>query len=54
MDEIELKQTYNECVTLINTDNPLNFKRALNLMLQMIWQLHENIQEMQVEEDDDE
>lgn len=54
MDEIEMKQTYNQCVTLVNENNPLSTRQALNLMLQMIWECHERILEMQIEEDDDE
>lgn len=59
MDEIEMKRAYNECVNLINNvpyqDSEANraMQRALNLMLQMIWQVYEDIQEMQVEDDDE-
>ena len=56
MDEIEMKQTYNQCVTDIQEAPELSAKTrtTLNNMLQMIWELHERLLEMQVEEDDDE
>lgn len=55
MDEIEFKRAYNDLVTRINDPSmPAEVRPTLNLMLQMMWTLHERIQEMQLEEDDDE
>lgn len=56
MDEIEMKQVYNQCVTDIQEAPELSAKtrKTLNNMLQMIWELHERLLEMQLEEDDDE
>lgn len=56
MDEIEMKQVYNQCVTDIQEAPELSAKtrKTLNNMLQMIWECHERILEMQIEEDDDE
>ena len=55
MDEIEFKQAYNDLVTRINTEAmPVEVRPTLNLMLQMIWELHERLLELQIEEDDDE
>jgi hypothetical protein len=59
MDEIEFKQTYDQCVNLINhgpeDGSKTRAQKALNHMLSMIWQLHEDVQEIQLAfEDDDE
>lgn len=53
MDEIEMKQVYNQCVTDIQEAPELSAKtrKTLNNMLQMIWELHERLLEMQIEED---
>jgi hypothetical protein len=53
MNEIEMKQAYNECVTLINnapyqeSQEIRDLHKAMNNVLLMLWQLHEDIQEMQ-------
>lgn len=60
MDEIEMKKAYNDCVNMIGsvpiTEGGVgqNITRSMFLMLMMIWECHERILEMQVEEDDDE
>jgi hypothetical protein len=56
MDEIEMRQSYNEAVKLINdvAVPGYDLRKALNLMLQMIWDVHERLVDMQMEEEDDE
>ena len=55
MDEIKFKKAYNDLVTRINAESmPVEVRPTLNLMLQMIWELHERLLEMQMEEDDEE
>ncbi len=54
MDEIEFKQAYNKVCDHIDRVTAPETKQALLYLLELVWDVHERLVEMQVEEDDDE
>jgi hypothetical protein len=54
MDEIEFKQLYNHACDAVDRINAPEIKTAMLSVLQLVWDVHERLVEMQVEEDDDE
>jgi len=56
MDEIEFKQLYNHACDLVDgSKHDVEMaKSAMMTILQLVWDVHERVTEMQIEEDDDE
>ncbi len=54
MDEIEFKRFYNYACDACDRINEPEIKSAVMSVLQLVYDVHERLIEMQVEEDDDE
>jgi len=54
MDEIEFKQLYNHTCDMIDKLTDPDTKRVALCCLQMLWDIHARLIDMQLEEDDEE
>ena len=54
MDEVEFKRFYNHACNMADKITEPDTKSAIMCVLQLVWDVHERLVDMQLEEDDDE